>query len=55
MWEASSDNYEQQHAASLAGQNAMAWGLWRIPEAELRILEDVADKDILELGCGAAR
>ena len=55
MWEASSDSYEERHAASLAGQNAMAWGLWRVPEAELHILGDVAGKDILELGCGAAR
>src|ERR1700736_3960779 len=55
MWEASSDSYEQRHATSLAGQNAMAWGLWRVPEAELHILGDVAGKDILELGCGAAR
>ena len=55
MWEASSDSYEERHTASLAGQNAMAWGLWRVPEAELRILGDVAGKDILELGCGAAR
>ena len=55
MWEASSDSYEQRHAASLSGQRAMAWGLWRIPEAELHILGDVAHKDVLELGCGAAR
>ena len=33
----------------------MSWGLWRIPEAELHILGEVAGKDILELGCGAAR
>ncbi len=55
MWEASSDSYEERHAASLTGQNAMAWGLWRVPEAELRILGEVAGKDMLELGCGAAR
>jgi ubiquinone/menaquinone biosynthesis C-methylase UbiE len=55
MWEASSDSYEQRHAASLAGKNAMAWGLWRVPEVELHILGDVAGKNILELGCGAAR
>ncbi len=55
MWEATSDSYEQRHATSLAGENAMAWGLWRIPEAELRIFGEVAGKDILELGCGAAR
>ncbi len=55
MWEKTSDSYEQRHAASLAGRNVMAWGLWRIPEAELHVLGEVAQKDILEFGCGAAR
>ena len=55
MWEATSDNYEQLHAVALSGQNAMSWGLWRIPETELRILGEVAGKDVLEFGCGAAR
>ena len=55
MWQATSDSYQERHAASLSGKNAMAWGLWRIPEEELRILGEVAGKDILELGCGAAR
>ncbi|MDQ3939996.1 MAG: class I SAM-dependent methyltransferase, partial [Actinomycetota bacterium] len=32
-----------------------AWGIWRTPEAELGVLEDVSDKDVLELGCGAAQ
>jgi hypothetical protein len=55
MWEATSDSYEQQHAAALSADDAMAWGLWRIPEAGLHVLGDVRDKDVLELGCGAAR
>ena len=55
MWEASSDEYEQRHATALSGEKAMAWGLWRIPEAELHILGAVVGKDILEFGCGAAR
>ena len=29
--------------------------MWQLPESELRILGDVAGKDILELGCGAAQ
>ncbi len=33
----------------------MAWGMWRIPEEELHILGEVSGKDVLELGCGAAR
>jgi ubiquinone/menaquinone biosynthesis C-methylase UbiE len=55
MWEATSDDYEQRHALALSGEKAMAWGLWRIPEEELHVLGEVAGKDILELGCGAAR
>ena len=55
MWNASSDEYEQRNAQALSGEHAMAWGLWRIPEAELHILGAVAGKDILEFGCGAAR
>src|SRR5436309_7005224 len=55
MWEASSDSYQQQHATALSGEKAMAWGMWRIPEDELHILGEVAGKDVLELGCGAAR
>ena len=55
MWDASSDSYEQLHNGSLAGRNALAWGLWRIPEIELNVLGDVAGKDVLEFGCGAAR
>ena len=31
------------------------WGVWSIPEAELDVLGDVAGKDVLELGCGAAQ
>jgi ubiquinone/menaquinone biosynthesis C-methylase UbiE len=55
MWEATSDSYEQAHALDLSGAKAMTWGLWRIPEAELHILGEMAGKDVLELGCGAAR
>lgn len=55
LWEATSDSYEERNATALSGEKAMSWGLWRIPEAELHVLGDVAGKDILELGCGAAR
>lgn len=55
LWEATSDDYERRHAGDLDGDKAMTWGLWRIPEAELGVLGEVAGKDVLELGCGAAR
>jgi ubiquinone/menaquinone biosynthesis C-methylase UbiE len=33
----------------------MAWGLWRIPESKLQLLDSPRGRDFLELGCGAAR
>jgi SAM-dependent methyltransferase len=31
-----------------------SWGVWHVPESELRALPDVAGKDVVELGCGTA-
>lgn len=33
----------------------MGWGTWHLPESELHVLGEVVDRDILELGCGAAQ
>jgi len=54
-WDAYSDEYQARHGDQLAGSGGLAWGTTQIPEAELRVLGDVADKDILEFGCGAAQ
>jgi hypothetical protein len=51
-WDAISHDYQSEHAGELVGEKALAWGIWRIPEAELNVLGDVAGKDVLELGCG---
>lgn len=54
FWDSVSDAYQTAHGATL-GQNALAWGVWRIPESQLGILGDVEQRDVLELGCGAAQ
>jgi SAM-dependent methyltransferase len=54
-WNADSDRYQGHNGPLLAASGGMAWGVWQIPESELRILGDVAGKDILEFGCGAAQ
>jgi SAM-dependent methyltransferase len=54
-WNASSDEYQERHGAFLAASGGLAWGTAQIPEAELQILGEVAGRDILELGCGAAQ
>jgi len=53
VWDALSSEY------AAAGRRAWAeaeptWGIWHLPEAELRVLPDVAGRDVIELGCGTA-
>ena len=53
-WDRNSDRYQAGHGVWLAA-TPDAWGAWRVPEAALRLLPDVAGKDVLELGCGAGQ
>ncbi len=54
-WNASSDEYQELHGGQLADSGGLAWGTTQIPEAELHVLGEVAGRDILEFGCGAAQ
>ncbi len=54
-WDAYSDEYQARHGGQLADSGGLAWGTSQIPESDLCILGDVEDRDILELGCGAAQ
>jgi SAM-dependent methyltransferase len=51
-WDAEAASYLKRNGEFIA--KGLAWGVWQIPEAELRVLGDVSGKDVLELGCGAA-
>ena len=53
-WNRSSDDYQERHGKILRDE-ALAWGVWRIPESKLQVLGDVTGKNILEYGCGAAQ
>jgi SAM-dependent methyltransferase len=53
-WDRMSSEYQGKHGARLT-ETAKAWGVWRIPEDEVRTLGDVRGRDVLELGCGAAQ
>ena len=55
MWDGYSDEYQAKHGDQLAASGGLAWGTSQVPEAELQILGEVAGRDILELGCGAAQ
>ena len=53
-WDRISEEYQAQHREFI-GQAEPRWGMWQLPESELRVLGDVAWLDVLELGCGAAQ
>lgn len=55
FWNRTSDAYDARNREGLTESGGMAWGLWRIPESELRLLGAVRGRKVLELGCGAAR
>jgi len=50
-WDRKAVEYEA--AGRLAWESAEPyWGIWRVPEAQLRVLPDVTGLDVVELGCG---
>jgi SAM-dependent methyltransferase len=53
-WTAANAAYTDARARSNWAQEEITWGVWRVPESELRVLPDVAGKDVIELGCGTA-
>jgi SAM-dependent methyltransferase len=53
-WDQESEDYQRRHGATLR-RKPLAWGVWRIPEAQLQVLGDPRRRDMLELGCGAAQ
>jgi SAM-dependent methyltransferase len=53
-WDRQSDEYQERHR-DFINRSEPRWGSWQIPDAELNVLGDVAGKDVLELGCGAAQ
>lgn len=55
LWDERADAYQAEHGAQLEASGGTAWGVWQIPESELGVLGEVAGREVLELGCGAAQ
>jgi SAM-dependent methyltransferase len=53
QWDVWADEYLEPGKRAWA-QEQPTWGIWQIPESELRALDDVSGKDVLEAGCGTA-
>jgi SAM-dependent methyltransferase len=54
LWTQTNAAYAGEQARRAWAQPEIAWGVWQVPEAELRIFGDVAGLDVIELGCGTA-
>ena len=54
-WNREADDYQREHGSQLNRFDRPRWGTWGIPESSLDVLGDVAGKDVLEFGCGAAQ
>jgi SAM-dependent methyltransferase len=53
-WTRRNAEYTDASSARAWAKDEIAWGMFAVPEADLRILGDVAGLDIVELGCGTA-
>ncbi len=53
-WERWSVEYQATHGREIATRPD-AWGMWRVPEAELNVLPEVRGLRVLELGCGGGQ
>jgi SAM-dependent methyltransferase len=53
IWDGDADNWVERGRANWA-QTEPSWGTWQVPDSQLRLLPDVAGRDVVELGCGTA-
>jgi SAM-dependent methyltransferase len=51
-WTRANADYTDARAEAAWAKDEVDWGIWHVPESELRALPDVAGKDVVELGCG---
>jgi SAM-dependent methyltransferase len=51
-WTQANVEYTDARAHETWAQEEITWGKWSIPESEVRVLPDVEEKEIVELGCG---
>jgi SAM-dependent methyltransferase len=54
VWTKANEEYTDARASETWGKGEITWGMFGPPESELRVLGDVAGKDVVELGCGTA-
>jgi SAM-dependent methyltransferase len=53
-WTRANAEYTDARAREAWAQEEITWGKWHLPESEVRVLPELAGKDVVELGCGTA-
>ena len=53
-WTQANAEYTDRAAREEWSREGITWGQWHQPENEIRMLPDLAGKDVVELGCGTA-
>ena len=54
LWTRINAEYTDEQALRSWAAEDISWGVFNVPEAELDVLGDVADLDVVDLGCGTA-
>ncbi len=54
LWTKSNAEHTGEHAREAWAKEEIDWGVFAIPESNVGVLGDVADLDVVELGCGTA-
>ena len=54
VWTAENADYTDGRALGRWQSDEIDWGIWGVPEREVRALGEVAGLDVIELGCGTA-
>jgi SAM-dependent methyltransferase len=54
VWTQENADYTGPRAAAAWAEEEIRWGVFQVPESELRALPELAGKDVIELGCGTA-
>jgi SAM-dependent methyltransferase len=54
LWTQTNERYTDGSAAAAWASDEVVWGAFAVPEADVRVLGDVAGLDVVELGCGTA-
>src|SRR3954453_20582064 len=54
LWTSVNAAYTDGHAERAWGAPEVTWALFGVPDAELQVLGDVSDVDVIGLGCGTA-